>query len=248
MKKEQIDHLLRIMEKEGIHLSPDQEGFLEDNLLTYEQEYTEFLQWFKEKQSKCEAEVKEVGLNEVWGDWYLDPETGDVAHISGGFFRLIGVDIKTSIRESGKGWKQPIMDQGTEGSIAGLIKQKQNGRNVYLVEAKFEPGNYGKVLVSPALQVTYSNLNQVHKGKKPLLAEFFDESNPEYKILYDHWLPEDGGRFYLKRVKYMVVEIPENMQVNVNDNFRWVSIYTLKRMMQLDNFVNPHVRTLLAIL
>lgn len=187
-------------------------------------------------------------MKDVWGDWYMDEKNGDIAHTSGGFFRVIGVDISSSQRESGRGWKQPMMDQGTESSIAGLIKQRQNDRNMYLIEAKFEPGNYGKVLISPSLQVTYSNLNQAHKGKKPLLAEYFDQSNLDNKVLYEHWLPEDGGRFYLKRVKYMVVEVPENTSINLNDNFRWVSVYTLKRMMQHDNLVNPHVRTILAIL
>jgi dTDP-4-dehydro-6-deoxy-alpha-D-glucopyranose 2,3-dehydratase len=248
MKKEQLEKILDILEKEGINLSKEKACFLEDNLVDEELEFTEFRKWFVEKQAACEAEVKDIGLKDVWGDWFMEPDTGDIAHSSGGFFRVIGVDIQSSQRESGKGWKQPMMDQGTESSIAGLIKQRQNGRNRYLVEAKFEPGNYGKVLVSPSLQVTYSNLNQAHKGKKPLLAEFFDQSHPEYKVIYEHWLPEDGGRFYLKRVKYMVVEVPEHTEVVANDNFRWVSVYTLKRMMQLDNFVNPHVRTLLAIL
>jgi dTDP-4-dehydro-6-deoxy-alpha-D-glucopyranose 2,3-dehydratase len=248
MNQRQVDQIIDMIEKEGIKLSDVQARFLEDNFVTNEQEFNEFKQWFIRKQTECEAEVKQINLKDVWGDWFIDKDTGDIAHISGGFFRLIGVDIVSSQRESGKGWKQPMMDQGTESSIAGLLKQRQNDKNMYLVEAKFEPGNYGKVLISPALQVTFSNLNQAHKGKKPLLAEFFDQSNPQFNILYDHWLPEDGGRFYLKRVKYMVVEIPEDFNVNVNDNFRWVSINTLKQMMQFDNYVNPHVRTLLAIL
>jgi oxidase EvaA len=70
-----------------------------------------------------------------------------------------------------------------------------------LVEAKFEPGNYAKVLISPSLQVTYSNFFQAHGGRKPKYSEFFDGSRQDVTVLYSHWMPEDGGRFYLKRVK-----------------------------------------------
>ena len=47
-----------------------------------------------------------------------------------------------------------------------MIRKKIKGIPHYLTEAKFEPGNYNKIQISPSVQATYSNLNRVHKGKK----------------------------------------------------------------------------------
>ena len=211
-------------------------------------DYKEVRKWFEEQQKNCEAEVKVIGLNQVNNGWNFDSDTGNLSHESGGFFSVIGVEVKTKIREVSGGWKQPIVDQGVKSSIIGIVKKKKAGVYHYLFEAKFEPGNYGKVLLSPTLQVTYSNLHQEHKGNKPRFAEYFDSTETKYKVVYDHWLPEDGGRFYLKRVKCMIVEISEEELTEVPKNFKWMTLYQVKEMLKEDNLVNPHVRTILSAL
>ncbi len=233
----------------GQRVSPEQLEILAENLILDEDEYLSTLAWIRQKQGDCKARVERIGLGDVLGEeWKREPTTGDIRHRSGGFFEIIGVDVKTSQRESGKGWKQPMLDQGTESSIAGFIRRPAEDGHQYLVEAKFEPGNYGRVLISPSLQVTYSNLNRAHGGRRPRFAEFFDGGDGGVKCLYEQWLPEDGGRFYLKRVKYMIVEIPRDRQIEIDDNFRWAKALTLKRLLRHDDLVNPHVRSLLAVL
>lgn len=220
-----------------------------ENLRCDEQEYTDLLAWIREKQQSCVAGVERVGLKSTLGEeWYQDQESGDIVHKSGGFFKIIGVKVSTDQRESGKGWKQPMVDQGTESSIAGFLRQEHNGIPRYLVEAKFEPGNYGKVLISPSLQVTYSNLYQAHGGARPRFADYFDGSEEDARCLYSQWMPEDGGRFYLKRVKYMIVQLPPQVVLSISENYRWISVSTLKRMLYMDNYINPHVRSLLAVM
>ncbi|MCD4819035.1 MAG: NDP-hexose 2,3-dehydratase family protein [Candidatus Cloacimonetes bacterium] len=209
-------------------------------------DFQKIQQWFKEQQKNCVAEVTKIGLKDVRNGWKNEESTGNLVHESGGFFSVIGVDINTAIREVKGGWKQPIVDQGTKSSIIGVVKKNINGIFHYLFEAKFEPGNYGKVLLSPTLQVTYSNLYQAHKGKKPRFAEYFESKEKKYKVIYDHWLPEDGGRFYLKRVKCMIVEIEENELTEIPDSFRWLTLFQVKEMLKVDNLVNPHVRTILS--
>lgn len=220
-----------------------------DNYSSDLDEFNHILDWVKNKQEQCNAVVTRIPLKETLdGIWKSDIDSGNIKHVSGGFFEIIGVDIKTDIRESGKGWKQPMIDQGTESSIAGFIRKRINNKYLYLIEAKFEPGNYGRVLISPTLQVTYSNLKQQHGGKRPRYAEYFDESLPFARIDYSQWLPEDGGRFFLKRVKYMIVTITNENDIEFSENFKWVSLNTLKKLMHRDNLVNPHVRSLLAVL
>jgi dTDP-4-dehydro-6-deoxy-alpha-D-glucopyranose 2,3-dehydratase len=218
---------------------------LEDN--NQINDYGEVRKWFQEQQENCLADVTEIGLKDVSGGWKTDESTGNLIHESGGFFSVIGVDINTTIREVKGGWKQPIVDQGTKSSIIGVVKKKINNIYHYLFEAKFEPGNYGKVLLSPALQVTYSNLYQAHKGKKPRFAEYFEGNEKIFRTTYDHWLPEDGGRFYLKRVKCLIVEIDESELTEIPDNFKWLTLFQVKEMLKEDNLVNPHVRTILSV-
>jgi len=221
---------------------------IKQHLLVDDAEYNSILFWILEKQKHCMAEVERIDLKNVLdGTWFQSSQGGDIQHISGEFFKIIGVNVQTDLRESGKGWKQPMIDQGTKSSVAGFLCKIEN-QNIYcLAEAKFEPGNYGKVLISPSLQVTYSNLLQAHGGRKPRFSEFFEDNSKLGNCVYSQWLPEDGGRFYLKRVKYMIVTINNEIQLDIDDNFRWISVNTLKRLLYVDNLLNPHVRSLLAL-
>ena len=196
------------------------------------------------------ANVTEINLNEVGDGWSINSETGNLEHKTGGFFKVMGVKTETTIRESGKGWNQPLVDQGTEASVVGLIKVKDiDDTPLYLVEAKFEPGNYDRVLLSPTLQVTYDNLNTLHSGRKPLFSEYFH--GDELKgVKFEHWYPEDGGRFYKKRVKNMLVEIEdiEFLLKDIPKNFMWLNMYQLKELLKLDNIMNPHLRSIISYL
>jgi dTDP-4-dehydro-6-deoxy-alpha-D-glucopyranose 2,3-dehydratase len=196
------------------------------------------------------ANVTEINLNEVDDGWGINSETGNLEHKTGGFFKVMGVKTETTIRESGKGWNQPLVDQGTEASVVGLIKVKDiDDTPLYLVEAKFEPGNYDRVLLSPTLQVTYDNLNTLHSGRKPLFSEYFH--GDELKgVKFEHWYPEDGGRFYKKRVKNMLVEIEdiEFLLKDIPKNFMWLNMYQLKELLKLDNIMNPHLRSIISYL
>jgi len=204
------------------------------------------IHWIDNVKKNLPADVKKIPLNDIQGGWGLDKKTGNYSHSTGGFFNIIGVRTETNIRESGKGWDQPMLDQGTESSVAGLIKKQFEGSYYYLVEAKFEPGNYDKVLFSPTLQVTYDNLNKLHSGRKPLFAEYFDGTKDDIKVIYQHWYPEDGGRFFLKRVKNMLVEVEDN--IDVPEGFQWLNMYQLKMLLKEDNLINQHLRSIISFL
>jgi len=203
----------------------------------------EVKEWFEKRVSECSMTVEKIGLKDVKGGWQFD-EKGNLVHESGGFFSVIGVSVtNTAFRESGKGWEQPMIDQGTESSINAILRKKFNGIYHYLIQAKAEPGNYGKVQFSPTLQVTFSNFNRMHKGSKPLFSDLYDDPK-KYKVVYAHWLPEDGGRFYLKRIYSMLVETDDD--VEVPDGFMWLTLYQIKELLKQDNIVNPHIRSIIA--
>jgi len=226
---ENVEHLLECLNKETIFL-----------------DISSLKKWLEEIKANLPADVTTFPLKEIEGGWDFNEQSGNYQHETGGFFKIIGVRTETNIRESGKGWDQPMLDQGTESSVAGLIKKKFSDTYYYLIEAKFEPGNFDRVLLSPTLQVTYDNLNKLHSGRKPLFAEYFDGTNLSTKVIYQHWYPEDGGRFYLKRVKNMLVEIDD--EIEVPDGFQWMTMYQIKMLLKEDNLINQHLRSIVSYL
>ena len=103
-------------------------------------------------------------------------------------------------------------------------------------------------MLSPTLQVTYDNLNKLHSGRKPLYSEYFDGTITKgIDVKFEHWYPEDGGRFYKKRVKNMLVEVDSDVG-NIPQNFIWLNMYQLKELLKLDNIMNPHLRSIISYL
>lgn len=205
--------------------------------------------WFDKKRSNSTMQVTDIPLNEV-KDWYVDEITGNIYHKSKDFFVIHGVRVLSKNREVAVSWDQPILEQvGYDGGLLGIIRKRFDGIPHYLCEAKEEPGNYGKVQISPALQATFANLSQAHGGRKPYFSDFFinRDSNDAISILFDSWLAEDGGRLHLKRNRGILIEVNDEIEiVKPNDNFIWLSLYQIKQLLKEDAWINPHVRGILA--
>lgn len=205
--------------------------------------------WFELKRAKSTMTVTDIPLNEVKG-WYADQETGNIYHESKDFFVIHGVRVMSENREVPVSWDQPIVEQvGYDGGLLGLVRKRFDGIPHYLCEAKEEPGNYGKVQISPTLQATFANLNQSHGGRKPHFSDLFinRDSDDSIKILFDSWLAEDGGRLHLKRNRGILIEVSDSVEVvKPNDNFIWLSLFQIKQLLKEDAWINPHVRGILA--
>ena len=204
------------------------------------------IDWFNKKREQSDMIVEEIGISDL-DKWQVDSDTGNISHESGGFFQIIGVKASNTFdREVGKkGWTQPMIAKNP-GGILGIIMKRINGIPHYLLQAKAEPGNIGKLQLSPTLQATTSNLLKAHGGAKPLFAEYFDEENNP-KIIYAKWQSEDGGRFHLKSNYNMIVEVKDD-ELEIPDSFIWVTLYQIKQLMKIENFVGPHVRGIISYL
>ena len=184
-------------------------------------------------------------------DWSINKQTGSIAHSSGEFFRVEGYRITgTDSREVTKGWDQPFLTQeGYDGGILGLLRQRFDGVPHYLIEAKEEPGNYNVVQISPTLQATFSNLKRAHKGNQTNYSDLFlNPKNHPVQIIINQWTSEDGGRLFNKRDQSLLLEYDEYTDLNlVSDRFKWVSLYQLKKLIkERDAIVSPHVRGILS--
>lgn len=204
---------------------------------------------FIARRKSSEMIVEDVDLREM-ELWSMNKDLGVIEHQSGDFFKVQGIRVRTGTREVSGGWDQPIVTQiGYDGGILGLLRKRFRGVPHYLCELKEEPGNYGKIQISPTLQATFANIRKSHGGRVPYFYDFFDltESIDFRTILFDAWLAEDGGRLHLKRNRGMLVEIDEHREVPLpNENFIWLSLFQIKALMVEDAWVNPHVRGILA--
>jgi oxidase EvaA len=247
-----IDEIKQILEKNGYNLDLEAnnrintmiESIQDDNQIN---KLDYIIEWFNKKREESDMVVEEIGVKDLQ-KWKIQEETGNIFHDSKGFFEIIGVKVSNTFdREVGKeGWTQPMIAKNP-GGILGILMKKINGIPHYLLQAKAEPGNIGKLQLSPTLQATTSNLLKAHGGKRPLFAEHFNESN-NLKIIYAKWQSEDGGRFHLKSNYNMIVEIKEDEKLDIPDYFIWITLYQIKQLLKIENFVGPHVRGIISYL
>ena len=209
---------------------------------------SETKKWFKEIRKSNQMTIKKIRISQM-ENWVTNNDNS-IYHDTGAFFKIEAIRTHTSIRETKKNyWDQPFITQiGFDGGILGLMRKKFDKIPHYLCEAKFEPGNYKLVQISPTLQATFSNLNKVHLGRYPYFYNFFNNPNKyNSKILFDSWTSEDGGRFLNKRNRSVLIEIPEKIKIKLpNKNFRWLSLYQIKALLKENAWVNPHLRGIIA--
>ena len=245
-----IDEIKAVLEKNGYVIEPDLilrlqtmvESIRDDNQIN-KLDYV--IDWFNKKREESDMIVEEIGINDL-DKWTVDKNSGNITHDSGGFFEVIGVKVSNTFdREVGKkGWTQPMIGKNP-GVILGILMKRINGIPYYLLQAKAEPGNIGKLQLSPTLQATTSNLLKAHGGIRPKFSEYFDEPK-NVKIIYAKWQSEDGGRFHLKSNYNMIVEVDEDL--NIPDSFIWVTLYQIKQLLKIENFVGPHIRGIISYL
>jgi len=245
-----IDEIKAVLEKNGYVIDPDLilrlqtmvESIRDDNQIN-KLDYV--IDWFNKKREESDMIVEEIGINDL-DKWIVDKNSGNITHDSGGFFEVIGVKVSNTFdREVGKkGWTQPMIGKNP-GGILGILMKRINGIPHYLLQAKAEPGNIGKLQLSPTLQATTSNLLKAHGGIRPKFSEYFDEPK-NVKIIYAKWQSEDGGRFHLKSNYNMIVEVDEDL--NIPDSFIWVTLYQIKQLLKIENFVGPHIRGIISYL
>ena len=112
------------------------------------------------------------------------------------------------------------------------------------MQAKIEPGNINHVQISPTLQATKSNYLRLHKGATPRYLDYF--LDPDATILVDCLQSEQGARFLGKRNRNMVVLVED--EISVADDYLWLTLGQIKKLLRHDNVVNMDTRTVTSCL
>ncbi len=202
--------------------------------------------WAERAKKEFNTDLKEIPLSEL-KNWTVTKSS--ISHNSGKFFQILGLRVGSDAgREVSTGWDQPIVKEfNYDGGVLGLIRTYIDELPHYLVQTRFEPGNYGPIQISPTLQATFSNLNQEHGGRKPHYHEFFSDYKDTNNYIFNAWLSEDGGKFYKKRNRGLVKQVKFEDTYLVDENFKWVSLFQIKNLMNDDALINPHLARLIYL-
>ncbi|MFW5700182.1 MAG: NDP-hexose 2,3-dehydratase family protein [Cyclobacteriaceae bacterium] len=200
----------------------------------------EVIDWLKEQNDKVKVKVIRTSFSKL-KDWSYEGVSGSIRHKTGKFFSIDGIRVDTNWGNVSN-WEQPIINQPEVGYL-GFITKEFDGVLYFLTQAKIEPGNVNYVQLSPTLQATRSNYTQVHSGSRPQYLEYFVKAKPE-QILLDQLQSEQGGRFLKKRNRNIIIKIEDD--IPVYDNFTWLTLAQIKKLMQKDNLVNMDTRTVVS--
>jgi dTDP-4-dehydro-6-deoxy-alpha-D-glucopyranose 2,3-dehydratase len=200
----------------------------------------EVLEWIKKIQSKTTVAIDFIDLSDM-KDWLYDKDSQKIRHITGKFFSIDGIEVRVNNNDE-KCWRQPVINQPEVGYLGCLVKEF-GGVLHFLVQAKIEPGNINYVQLSPTLQATRSNYSRVHGGKTPKYLDYFHGASRS-RVLIDQLQSEQGARFLNKRNRNIVVETSDDIELG--DEFLWLTLGQIKRLLSLDNVINMDLRTVIS--
>lgn len=196
--------------------------------------------WVKKENERVNVCVNQVQFQDL-NSWFFTKNNYNLKHESNGFFSIDGINVSTNFGNINS-WDQPIINQPEIGYL-GFITKKFNGVLHFLVQAKIEPGNINHVQLSPTIQATKSNYLKLHKGNTPKYLEYFqDRRNP--KILLDQLQSEQGARFLRKRNRNIIIQVFDD--IKVYDEFVWLTLGQIKKLIMEDNLVNMDTRTVIS--
>jgi dTDP-4-dehydro-6-deoxy-alpha-D-glucopyranose 2,3-dehydratase len=204
------------------------------------QKLDDFLIWFYRKKEVGSFSVKKIPFCKL-DKWNFTDNDESLVHQSGKFFRIEGIKVQTNFGGVNE-WEQPIINQPEIG-ILGILTKVFYGTRYFLMQAKMEPGNINILQLSPTVQATKSNFSRIHKGKIPVYLEYFVDSSKS-KVLIDQLQTEQGGRFLRKRNRNIVIDV--NDEIEVLDDFCWLTLGEIKKLLAIDNFVNMDARSVLS--
>ena len=155
------------------------------------------------------------------------------------------VSVKTERREVER-WCQPLIEQVEHGIVFFIIKII-NGVYHFLVQAKVEPGNFDILEIAPTVQcITGSYRNESPENQPKYLDMFLQPVLS--KIRYHSFQSEEGGRFYQEQNEYMIIEVGEEFNSDIPENYIWMTLGQISELIKYNNYLNVEARSLISCL
>jgi oxidase EvaA len=191
--------------------------------------------WLNDARVRYQLSTWPIPLSKMDGWRVTDDE---VASLDGTGFRIIGLRVKASGREV-KQWSQPIIAPQRQG-LAAMLTRRIDGVDHLLMHACVDAGHQDVIELGPT--VSYNR-----GGPAPaFLADVL--SAPAHRVRYDTLLSEEGSRLYHAVSRYMIVDAVDDVATTLPEDYRWLSVDQVGRLLEHRNTVNTQVRSLLACL
>jgi oxidase EvaA len=200
------------------------------------------IHWLTRMKTQYELKTSRVPLKDV-ADWVYDGE--QIRHKDGKFFSVMGVSVEASNREV-TCWQQPLIESSKGGVLAFLCRPIR-GVLHFLVQGRVEPGNFDCVELAPTLQCTPSNYDRQRPETLPPFYDLVLNAAPE-QMRYGALQSEEGGRFYHDVNRYLVVELDQAGELELPENYAWMTVAQLKEFIRFNNNVNIEARGLISCL
>lgn len=202
---------------------------------------SEIIGWFTKLKNRYKCDVKSIPLKDV-KRWQATER--EVTHETKNFFTVIAASVQAESREV-PSWTQPMVKQATIGTIGFLVKKINDVPHI-LVQGKVEAGYRDVVEMAPT--VSFSDVEgRMGIQNRPPFAEFFTNATPD-QIRFSVLLSEEGGRFYHAQNRYMVIEIDADRELEIPENYIWMTLGQLSEFTQYEGYVNVESRSLLSCL
>ena len=186
--------------------------------------------WFNliKERNYLKIKIKKLNLLKNW-----DLNNLKIFHKKNFFFNIsfFQINIGKNIFYS------PLICQN-EIRILGIIKSKINNLDIYLLQAKVEPGNVNKIQISPTVQATKSNYKRKHKGKVTNYIEYFLTMKNQFSLKTNIKQTEQGTRYIGKYNRNILLELIDYKKIKLKKNFRWFSKSEIITLLNRNNLIN----------
>jgi oxidase EvaA len=200
------------------------------------------LSWFTDVKTRYEMVTDRIPLNQVQRWEVTDTE---IRHTEVKFLSVIAVSVQAGSREVGQ-WTQPLFHAGREG-LAALLVKPFDGVLHALVQGKLQAGHRDLMEIAPTVQCVTAAFRDIPADRRPPFLDYVMTA-PQDRIRYDALLCEEGGRFYQRENRYMVIEVEDDFPADAPANYTWVSLRQIKQLIKFSNIFDMEARTLTCCL
>ena len=200
----------------------------------------EIIHWLTDLRSRHHLHLEPRALDQL-EDWVFDDHS--IHHASGNIFAVIAVAVETTVREVQR-WTQPLLHHPGYG-LNGFLMQRVAGVVHLLMRACLYPGN--REIFELGSTVSRSNADlYVGRPDAPRYLDLFYDP-PQEQLRYAAVQSEEGGRFYHYQNRYMIRELPADVELDPSPTHRWMALAQVQDFLR-HGYVNIEGRNLLACL
>ncbi len=203
--------------------------------------YPEIYQYINNYRMFEETREHFIPLHELIG-WKMDDERIFCENLYP--YQVIFCNIAIDGREV-KQWTQPLFEAMGVATF-GLICCEDQDILKFIVRAIPEIGSFDGLELGPTVQ--YEAVPLLGHEETVMDTYFAQKLKDEEDVWFDHFLSEEGGRFYHEQNRNVLLRVKREELPELPEGYFMVDYYTLNECSQINNTLNIQLRNLLSLL